>query len=58
MLLKNAFYMINKSKTSSHSSLSLSWALLFIMLVTTDMDNPFQWKPPQDLLKQQKKTHS
>ena len=47
--------MINENKTSSRSSLSLSWALLFIMLVTTGMDNSFQWKPPQDLLKAAKK---
>ena len=48
--------MINKNKTSSHSSLSLSWAQLFIMLVKTHIDNLFQWKPPLDLLKIAKKS--
>ena len=33
--------MINKSKTSSHSSLYLSWKLLLIKLVKTHIDNPF-----------------
>ena len=47
--------MINKSNTSSRSSLSLSWALFFIMLVKTHIDNPFQWKPPSYLLKITKK---
>ena len=41
--------MITKSKTSSRSSLSLRWALLFIELVK--IHNPFQWKPPSNLLK-------
>ena len=50
--------MISKNKTSSCSSLSWSWALLFIILVTAGIDNPFQWKPPQDLLKTAKKIHS
>ena len=31
---------ISKNKTSSHSSLSLSWTLLFIMLVKTHIGNP------------------
>ena len=43
--------MINKNKTSIWSSLSLSWALLFIMLVKTHIDVPFQWKTSSDLLK-------
>ena len=43
--------LINKNKTSSRSSLFLSWALLFIVLVKTHIDNPFQWKPLSDLLK-------
>ena len=47
--------MINKNKTSSRSFLSLSWARLFIMLVKAHIDNPFQWKPPSDLLKIAKK---
>ena len=47
--------MINKSKTSSRSYLSLSWALLFIVLVKTHIGNPFQWKPPSALLKNVKK---
>ena len=34
--------MINKNKTSSRSSLSLTWARLFIMLVKTNTDSPFQ----------------
>ena len=50
--------MININKTSSRSSLSLNWALLFIMLVTTDMDNPLHWKLLQDLLKTAKQIHS
>ena len=33
--------MINKNKTSSRSSLYLSWKLLFIKLVKTHIDNPF-----------------
>ena len=37
--------MIDKNNASSRSSLSLSLALLFIMLVKTHIDNPFQWKP-------------
>ena len=48
--------MINKNKTSSHSSLSSSWALLFIVLVKTHIDNQFQWKPTSDLLKKVKKS--
>ena len=48
--------MINKNKTSSHSSLSLSWALLFIALVQKHTNNPFQCKPPSDLLKNVKKS--
>ena len=47
--------MINKNKTSIHSSLSLSWALLFIMLVKTHIGVPLQWKTPSDLLKIAKK---
>ena len=47
--------MINKSKTSSHSSLSLNWALLLIVLMKKNTDNPFQWKPPSELLKKVKK---
>ena len=42
---------INKNKTSSCSSLSLSWAPLSIMLVKTHIDNLFQWKSLSDLLK-------
>ena len=33
--------MINKNKTSSHSSLSLCWALLLIMLAKTHIGNLF-----------------
>ena len=47
--------MINKNKTSIRSSLSLSWVLLFIMLVKTHIGVPFQWKTPSDLLKIAKK---
>ena len=47
--------MINKNNASSRSSLSLSWAFLFIMLVKTHIDNSFQWKSPSDLLKIAKK---
>ena len=47
--------MINKNNASSRSSLSLSWAFLFIMLVKTHIDNSFQWKSPTDLLKIAKK---
>ena len=47
--------MINKNKTSIRSSLSLSWALLHIMLVKTHIDIPFQWKTPSDLLKTAKR---
>ena len=43
--------MINKNKTSIRSSLSLSWVLLFIMLVKTHIGVPFQWKTPSELLK-------
>ena len=46
--------MINNNKTSSRSSLSLSWALFFILLVKTYIVNPFQWKPPSDFLKRVK----
>ena len=46
--------MIKNNKTSSRSSLSLSWALLFILLVKTYIVNPFHWKPPSDLLKRAK----
>ena len=46
--------MINKNKTSNRSSQSLNWELLFIVLVKTHIDNPFQWKPPSDLLKKVK----
>ena len=49
------FSMINKNTTSNRSSLSLSWALLFIMLVKTHIDNPFQWKLLSDLLRIGKK---
>ena len=46
------FNMITKNKTNSRSSLSLSWARFFIMLVKTHIiDKPFQQKPPSDLLK-------
>ena len=48
--------MINKNKTSRHSSLSLNWALLFIVLVKTHTENPFQWKPPSESLKKVKKS--
>ena len=48
--------MINKNKTSNRSSQSLNWELLFIVLVKTHIDNPFQWKPPSDLLKKVKKS--
>ena len=48
------FSMVNKN-TSNCSSLSLSWALLFIMLVKTHIDNSFQWKLLSDLLKIAKK---
>ena len=50
------YSMINKNKTSSRDSLSLSWALLLIVLVKTHIDNPFQWEPPSDLLKKVKKS--
>ena len=43
--------MVNKNKTSIQSSLSLGWALLFIMVVKTHIDVPFQRKTPSDLLK-------
>ena len=42
--------MINKNKTGIRSSLSLCWALLFIMLVKTHIGVLYQWKPPSDLL--------
>ena len=45
------YSMINKNKTSSRDSLSLSWALLLIVLVKTHIDNP-----PSDLLKKVKKS--
>ena len=47
--------MINNNKTSSRSSLFLSWALLLILLLQTLIVKPFQWKPPSDLLKRAKK---
>ena len=50
--------MINKNKTSIRSFLSLSWTLLFIMLVKTHIGIPFQWKTQSDLLKIAKKIHS
>ena len=37
--------MINQNNPSSRSSLSLSWELLFIILVNTHIDNPFPRKP-------------
>ena len=46
--------MITKNKTNIRSSLSLSWALLFIMLVKTHKTHigvPFQWKTLSDLKK-------
>ena len=46
--------MIKNNKTCSRSSLSLSWALMFILLVKTYIVNPFHWKPPSDLLKRAK----
>ena len=49
---------INNNKASSRNSLSLSWALLFIVLFKTHIDNPLQWKPASDLLKIAKKIHS
>ena len=48
--------MINQNKRSSRSSLSLNWALLFIVLMKTYIDNPFQWKPPSDFLEKVKKS--
>ena len=48
--------MINKNKSSSCSSLSLRWALLFIVLVKTHIDNPVPWRPPSGLLKNMKKS--
>ena len=48
--------MINKNKASSRNSLSLNWALLFIVLVKTDTNNLFQWKPSSELLKKVKKS--
>ena len=47
---------INKNKTDSRSFLSLSWALLFIVLEKTYIDNPFQRKTPADLIKKVKKS--
>ena len=46
--------MIKKNKTNSRSSLSLSWALLFIVLEKTYIDVPFQWKTPSELMKMRK----
>ena len=46
---------INKNKTSSHSSLYLTGKLLFTKSVKTHIDNPFYWKPPSDLPKIMKK---
>ena len=46
--------MIKNNKTSSRSFLSLSWALLFILLVKIYIVNLFHWKPPSDLLKRAK----
>ena len=43
--------MINKNKTSIRSFLSLSWALLVIMLVKTHIGVPFQWKTQSYLVK-------
>ena len=43
--------MINKNKAGNCSSPSLSWALLFIILVKTHMENPFQCKQLSDSLK-------
>ena len=48
--------MINKNKASSRSYLFLSGVLLLIMLAKAHMDNPLQWKPPQDLPKKAKKS--
>ena len=45
------YSMINKNKTSSRDSLSLSWALLLIVLVKTHIDNS-----PSELLKKVKKS--
>ena len=50
--------MINKNKAGSCSSLYLSWALLFIVLVKKHVDKTFNWKPPSDLLRKVKKIHS
>ena len=43
--------MINKNKAGYCSSPYLSWALLFIILVKTHMENPFQCKQLSDSLK-------
>ena len=51
MLLKDTIlvYMINKNKAGSCSSPSLRWALLFIILVKTHNDKPFQCKQSYSL---------
>ena len=46
--------MINKESKYSQFS-TLSWALLFIMLVKAHIGAPFQWKTQSDLLKIGKK---
>ena len=47
--------MINNNKTNIRSSLSLRWALLFIMSVETHIGYPFHWKTQSDFLKIAKK---
>ena len=49
------FSYINKNKTQSRSSLSLTGTLSSIITVTTHIDNPLQWNPSETLLKAAKK---
>ena len=52
MLLKDTFLVwLTKTKQEIAVLLLLSWALLFIILVKTHMENPFQCKQLSDSLK-------
>ena len=49
------FSYINKNKTPSRSSLSLTEILSSIITVKTHIENPLQWNPSETLLKAAKK---
>ena len=52
------FSLINKNKIPSRSSLKIDGTLSSIITVKTRIENPLQWKPPQESCRQCQKSHS